>query len=151
MLVTTGSVADNFLGIDWSSQGNIFEGALEFSKDAYLMMEVNANISATGFTQCRPPGYDKPHSVMIGFSKLDGWAWCMCTRIADSPEFAKELRDNRLCMEEPYPGFLKAKYEVAFFRLGCFHPNMKHSKPKMFEHVLACPDCGWSSTYDSSG
>jgi len=42
-------------------------------------------------------------------------------------------------------------FALRFFKIGCEHPNMQQSNPRMFEHSYDCPDCGWSEVTDSSG
>lgn len=146
-MLITGELKPNFLGIDWDRR-EIFEGAKEITKDEYLMLRTN--ISAIGFTQLKPPGYDKVHHITLQFSQHDGKASCMCRRLADDTKFPKELRDNRLCIEL-HTGILSAHDEVVFFSLGCQHKKLQYKKIRMFEREWYCPDCGWSNRFDSSG
>jgi hypothetical protein len=40
---------------------------------------------------------------------------------------------------------------VRYFRIGCEHPNLRHTSPRMHEQQYNCPDCGYNASYDSSG
>ena len=40
---------------------------------------------------------------------------------------------------------------IVFYRIGCSHPNIIHTSPRMFDQKYDCPDCGWGYMVDSSG
>jgi ribosomal protein S27E len=40
-------------------------------------------------------------------------------------------------------------YNLRFFRIGCTHPNKKETNLGHCDHRVDCPDCGWTTTYNS--
>lgn len=40
---------------------------------------------------------------------------------------------------------------LRFWRLGCTHPNMTTTWPRMFDRRDYCPDCGYEQHFDTSG
>jgi hypothetical protein len=42
-------------------------------------------------------------------------------------------------------------YHVVAFRVGCTHPNLKVEWVGMHDRVDSCPDCGYTTSFDTSG
>lgn len=73
----------------------------------------------------------------------------------DDRGYAIEMPADWTCRkrdEHPLCGIEYTKLDqVRFYRIGCTHPNMTTTWPRMHDRHDDCPDCGFHAVYDTSG
>lgn len=143
------SEPEDYLNIDWKSGNKFPTPHVEITQAEFGR-----------FLHCGPYSLCGINYRQV---RVDGWPWYVPARFylfgrvalavttAHCPSTQKKLA-GVVVPTEPLPGGKPGPYYLLrYWRLGCHHPNTRTTGVAMCLHRVVCPDCGWTTTYDSSG
>jgi len=141
------SAPENYLNIDWK-QGNEFPTPhVEITQTAFDRFLHCSPYGLRGINYRHVRVKDWPMVVPAHFYLFGRIALAVTT--AYRPARAKKLKG--ILVPATPDGRCGDLYRLRFWQLGCLHPNMETKAVDMFQHCQSCPDCGWATTFDSSG
>ena len=146
---------ENYLNINWKPDDQHNRLAEPFtpitqSEFESILLCNSYSLEGINFDQVYFPG-----SVRQGFDLWSVHYYMFreeCVAVLERPIHNEKKLPNPLPMNAAIcerPNYYK--FIMYFYKIGCTHPNLKHTTPVMFEQVYTCPDCGFKVSHDSSG
>lgn len=158
-------VEPTYLGLVWDTYNALPEPHREIPFDEYVWLQ-HFSVSCllgVNYRQVRVP--DWPWTAPAHFQFYTSYGLAVTTMHVSYRGLSRYQlvsNDDAICVYDEQtdtriPGYVVVYKPrmyyllLRYWRLGCEHPNLQRTQLRMHEYRMACPECGWAATYDSSG